>query len=39
MMVRRMPEAAYPVRGFGASDCRCVAHLISFPSEPTPPGG
>ncbi len=36
-MVRRMPEAACPVKGFGASDCRCVAHLISFPSEPTPP--
>ena len=36
-MVRRMPEAACPVKGFGASDCRCVAHLISFLSEPTPP--
>jgi Uri superfamily endonuclease len=36
-MVRHMPDATYPVRGFGASDCRCFAHLVSFPSEPMPP--
>jgi sugar fermentation stimulation protein A len=37
-MVRRMPEATCPILGFGASDCRCAAHLVSFPSEPMPPG-
>lgn len=36
-MVLGMPGAAVPVKGFGASDCRCVAHLVSFPSEPAPP--
>ena len=36
-VVRRMPGATCPVKGFGASDCRCVAHLVAFPSEPLPP--
>ena len=36
-MVRHMPDATCPVTGFGASDCRCVTHLISFPSQPMPP--
>ncbi len=36
-LVRQMPDATCPVRGFGASDCRCVAHLIAFPFEPMPP--
>ncbi len=36
-MVRHMWDAACPVKGFGASDCRCFAHLVSFPSEPVPP--
>jgi Uri superfamily endonuclease len=35
--VRHMPDATYPVKGFGASDCHCWAHLIAFPSEPMPP--
>ncbi len=33
----RLPDAASPVRGFGSSDCRCDAHLVSFPSRPAPP--
>jgi Uri superfamily endonuclease len=36
-MVRCMPGAGIPIEGFGASDCRCVSHLVSFPSEPVPP--
>jgi Uri superfamily endonuclease len=35
--VRHMPGASFPVKSFGASDCRCVAHLVSFPFEPVPP--
>jgi Uri superfamily endonuclease len=35
--VRHMRDATYPVEGFGASDCQCYAHLVSFPSEPMPP--
>ncbi len=30
-------DATIPSKGFGSSDCRCVAHLVSFPSEPMPP--
>ena len=29
-----IPEATVPVPGFGASDCRCPAHLIYFPILP-----
>lgn len=36
-MVRRMAKTDYPCQGFGASDCRCRAHLVSFPSRPVPP--
>lgn len=36
-MVHRMAQAGYPCRGFGASDCRCPAHLVSFPSQPALP--
>jgi len=27
-----LPEADVPARGFGASDCRCPAHLVRVPS-------
>jgi Uri superfamily endonuclease len=30
----RMDGASLPVPGFGASDCRCPAHLIHFPDLP-----
>ena len=36
--VHQMPNGAFPFKGFGSSDCRCVAHLVAFPSEPSPPG-
>ncbi len=36
-LVCRMRDASCPVVGFGASDCRCVAHLTGFLSEPMPP--
>jgi Uri superfamily endonuclease len=29
-----MPDAVLPVRRFGASDCRCPAHLAHFPDCP-----
>ncbi len=29
-----MPGASIPVKGFGSSDCRCVAHLVHFAHEP-----
>jgi len=29
-----MEHAAIPAPGFGASDCRCPAHLIHFPTMP-----
>jgi Uri superfamily endonuclease len=28
-----LPGAQLPVRGFGASDCRCAAHLIYLPER------
>ena len=37
MMVRHLPGARYGIKGFGASDCHCVAHLMFFPVQPTPP--
>ena len=37
-MVRELPGGTYPARGFGASDCRCYAHLVAFPFQPAPPG-
>ena len=37
MMVRDMADATCPVKGFGASDCHCWAHLMAFSSEPMPP--
>ena len=30
----QMPDAEVPVRGFGSSDCKCVAHLVYFRAEP-----
>ena len=30
LRVSRTPEATIPARGFGASDCRCPAHLFHF---------
>jgi sugar fermentation stimulation protein A len=36
-LIHRMATADYPCRGFGASDCRCRAHLVSFPSQPATP--
>lgn len=29
------PSARWPLPGFGASDCRCPAHLIWLPETPT----
>jgi Uri superfamily endonuclease len=37
-LIRRMPGASVPVKGFGSTGCRCDAHLVSFRSEPLPPG-
>ena len=31
-----MPGACLPAPGFGASDCRCAAHLIGLPHRPPP---
>ncbi|HSB80308.1 MAG TPA: GIY-YIG nuclease family protein [Candidatus Methylomirabilis sp.] len=35
--VRRLPKARVPFKGFGSSDCRCIAHLVWFPCETAPP--
>jgi Uri superfamily endonuclease len=32
--LRSMPGAVLPAPRFGASDCRCAAHLIRFPEKP-----
>jgi Uri superfamily endonuclease len=32
--IRDLPDAQTPVRGFGASDCRCTSHLIYLPRCP-----
>jgi Uri superfamily endonuclease len=29
-----LPDAQTPIRGFGASDCSCTAHLIYLPRRP-----
>jgi hypothetical protein len=36
-MVRQITGSGSPFAGFGASDCRCLAHLIFFPSQPALP--
>lgn len=28
------PDASVPMKGFGSSDCSCLAHLIHFPAQP-----
>lgn len=28
--VLRWPEVCHPVKGFGSSDCKCVAHLVKI---------
>lgn len=35
-MLVELPGASIPVPRFGASDCRCPAHLIWFSHEPDP---
>lgn len=30
----RLPGALTPVPRFGASDCRCISHLVCFPAPP-----
>lgn len=32
--LRRLPGAAVPAPRFGASDCRCPAHLVHLPAPP-----
>lgn len=32
---RELPGAQIPVPGFGASDCRCPAHLVHFATRPS----
>jgi len=34
-ILRELPGAAVPVRGFGSSDCRCPAHLVHFTCKPS----
>ena len=33
--VQGLPGAQGPVRGFGASDCRCTTHLVFLPRRPS----
>ena len=33
--IARMPGASVPMRGFGASDCRCESHLVYFVERPS----
>jgi Uri superfamily endonuclease len=33
-ILSRLPDASIPAPRFGASDCRCLAHLIHFDSLP-----
>lgn len=34
--LQRSPGATIPIPRFGASDCRCPAHLFHFPASPDP---
>ena len=36
--LKQMPGAGIPIPRFGASDCRCEAHLFYFAAAPTLPG-
>jgi sugar fermentation stimulation protein A len=29
----RIPDSAFPIPGFGSSDCRCPSHLMTLPQE------
>jgi len=33
-VLARLPGASIPIPGFGASDCRCPAHLVHFVAVP-----
>lgn len=33
--LHRLADASLPVPGFGASDCRCTAHLVRLPRRPS----
>jgi len=33
--LRRRPDAAVPLGGFGASDCDCPGHLVALPTSPS----
>lgn len=35
-VLRSLSGAELPILGFGSSDCRCVTHLVYFPSLPSP---
>ena len=32
-----LPDATFPLKGFGSSDCGCYAHLVFSPAKPAPP--
>jgi len=34
-LIKKMQEAAIPLRKFGASDCDCDSHLFFFPNRPS----
>jgi Uri superfamily endonuclease len=34
-LFRQVPGASTPMRGFGASDCRCESHLFFFATRPS----
>ena len=34
-VMQRLPGAELPLRGFGASDCACVSHLVYFARRPS----
>jgi Uri superfamily endonuclease len=34
-LLAALPEARLPFSGFGASDCRCVSHLVWLPRPPS----
>ena len=34
-VMQRLPGAELPLRGFGASDCACVSHLVHFAHRPS----
>ena len=34
-VLRQLPGAEVPLRGFGSSDCRCPSHLVHFSRQPS----